>query len=365
MSLQSNDEIPWYVPDRNPTKDRLTFGVEIEISVAFLENEEMIDHHPDDKRPVRGILLGGTKGNLFENGREHIALKLIEAGIAAEVVPESGVQAYKLQNPRAWVIKADDAVAAKPPDGGQGLYSYNPVELVTPPMYYSAEAIQEVKFVMTLLSNTYRCGTVTGLHVHVGNCEKGFPPAVIQSLLATYWAFENHIELIHPRFRWDYAMCPSLRRWSELATTVLQPDSPTLVEDGIEMLLDPENSDLKLLFEATSPNSDLFGIDYATAARSAINIKPLVTEDKGNTVEFRQHAMTLDPVETEHWIRFCVGLVEFADTVSKPPLERFLEDCVHQSPDELSIKDLFEMLGIPREGEYFAKADGIKYDQRG
>jgi hypothetical protein len=184
--MASEIEIPWYVPDRNPPKDRLTFGVELEIAVAFLENEEMVDHHPEDKRSVRGILVDGAQGDLFESGREHIAQTLRNAGIATQVVPEPGTQTYKLEDPRAWIIKLDDAVAAKPPDGGLGLYSYSPVELVTPAMYYSVEAIEEIKFVVAVLTYKYRCGTMTGLHVHVGNSQKGFTPAVIQSLLATY-----------------------------------------------------------------------------------------------------------------------------------------------------------------------------------
>jgi hypothetical protein len=148
------------------------------------------------------------------------------------------------------------------------------------------------------------------------------------------------------------------------SSDLLDPNKP-MVEGGVEYLLDSANRDVITLYEATSPNPALFGGDSDAVNRSAINILPLVKVDKANTVEFRQHAMTLDPVETEHWIRFCVGILEFADTVSKPALERFLEEYVHKSLDELSIKELFETLGMPREGKYFAKADGIKYDQRG
>jgi hypothetical protein len=151
-----------------------------------------------------------------------------------------------------------------------------------------------------------------------------------------------------------------------MATTSDLPDpKKPMIEAGINYLLDSANRDVVTLYEGTSPNQALVSSDLVAANRSAINILPLVKVDKANTVEFRQHAMTLDPVETEHWIRFCVGLLEFADTVSKPALERFLEEYVDKSLDELSIKDLFETLGMPREGKYFAKADGVKYDQRG
>jgi hypothetical protein len=171
-------ETPWHVPPSNPPKDRLTFGVELEVSVASLVAGEK-DRDPEDPRSVYDICTGDKSLTLWQNNRNHIAQTLRSNSIAAEVVPEPGDNSYTRLNPCAWVIASDLAVFETPPDGGEGWYNYSPVELISPAFYYTQEAIDEVKFVMTLMSNTYRCGTTTGLHVHVGNGSRGFPPTII------------------------------------------------------------------------------------------------------------------------------------------------------------------------------------------
>jgi hypothetical protein len=278
-------DLPWYVSPLTPPKDRLTFGVELEVSAAYLVAGEK-DRDPDDPRSVYHISTGDKSLTLWQNNRNHIAETLRSNGIAAEVVPEPGDNSYTRQNPRAWVIASDLAVFEKPPDDGEGWYNYSPVELISPVFYYTQEALDEVKFVMTLMSNTYRCGTTTGLHVHVGNSTKGFPPSVIQKLLGTIWTFKEHLELIHPKVRWDYGMCPSMRRGSTLIGTdeyLKKPEQRTKL-GGFEWLMAPENSDMTELYEATKPNADL----YPESIRSGINIKCLSDEkDAKNTVEFQ------------------------------------------------------------------------------
>jgi hypothetical protein len=90
----------------------------------------------------------------------------------------------------------------------------------SPPLYFSREAIQEVLFVVALLTNKYRlCVTErTDLHVHVGNGEKGFTAETIQNLAATYWTFEAQIEQIHPPWMIDNVIALSFNRASTLAT---------------------------------------------------------------------------------------------------------------------------------------------------
>jgi hypothetical protein len=154
-----------------------------------------------------------------------------------------------------------------------------------------------------------------------------------------------------------------MRRGSTLIGTdeyLKKPEQRTKL-GGFEWLMAPENSDMTELYEATKPNADV----YPESIRSGINIQCLSDEkDTKNTVEFRQHAMTLDRVEAEHWIRACVGLLEFADTVSDVQLKGFLKEHFDDTIDQLSLEKLFQLLGMPREGKYFAKADGFQNDRR-
>ena len=152
--------LPWYVPLSNPEKDRLTFGVEIELSFATLQNKEDPDPDPNDPRNIYGFWEDPYDDRL-ENGRHHVAQSLIKAGIAAEIVPDPGDQPWKAKDPKAWLVKFDADVSMKPPADNR--YVYQPIELNTPPLYYSKEALDEVKYVVTLLTSNYRCGLTTGL----------------------------------------------------------------------------------------------------------------------------------------------------------------------------------------------------------
>lgn len=71
--------------------------------------------------------------------------------------------------------------------------------------------------------------------------------------------------------------------------------------------------------------------------------------------------MTLDPQEIAHWIRFCVGFLEFADTVDPNVLVPVLRNYINDDP---KLEDIINLLGMPREAKYFADADGIITDQR-
>jgi hypothetical protein len=172
--MTGTTELPWFVPASNPRKERLTFGVEIELSLASLDelvHSQDPNSDPDkgDPRKVFGINHGrnnkityndrdGTL--LLRTARQHVADTLIGYGIAAQINPEEGNTYVELQSPRNWLIKSDAAVDEQRPDER---YEYHPVELNSPPFYYSEEAIQEVKHVLTILSNTYRCYLPTSI----------------------------------------------------------------------------------------------------------------------------------------------------------------------------------------------------------
>jgi hypothetical protein len=64
------------------------------------------------------------------------------------------------------------------------------------------------------------------------------------------------------------------------------------------------------------------------------------------------------------WIRLCVGLVEFADTVeSEQILRMFLEKNL-DDPPALGLEQALNVLGMPREAKYFANANGLTEDHR-
>jgi hypothetical protein len=64
------------------------------------------------------------------------------------------------------------------------------------------------------------------------------------------------------------------------------------------------------------------------------------------------------------WIKLCVGLVEFADTVeSEQILHAFLEKHM-EDPPVLGLEEVLNLLGMPREAKYFTNANGLIEDHR-
>ena len=65
------------------------------------------------------------------------------------------------------------------------------------------------------------------------------------------------------------------------------------------------------------------------------------------TVEFRQHKGSLDFEELELWIRFCVQLMMFADSIEKAKLAPFLRFNIGMGVEGCPLDFVLERLGMP------------------
>ena len=65
------------------------------------------------------------------------------------------------------------------------------------------------------------------------------------------------------------------------------------------------------------------------------------------TVEFRQHKGSLDFEELELWIRFCVQLMMFAESIDKANLAPFLRFHIGMGVEECPLDFVLERLGMP------------------
>lgn len=358
----------WYMSTSpgNQATDRLTFGVEIEIVIPCLLPQD-VDPDPKDDRSPYGIMDYGPIDksseyrqyrSTYSNARKHVANTLSSASIPAEASLFDGA-VFTPENPRAWGVQDEDDVY--PPDNTNKDYAWYAIELISPPLYFSQEAIQEVLFVISLLTNKYRlCVTErTDLHVHVGNGQKGFTAETIQNLAATYWTFEAQIEQIHPPWMIDNVIALSFNRSSTLAKrNFLEPEHRNK-SWGLDWLLRSENCNIASLHRAAiifEPPEDPNDPDYHFHTdRGALNLAGVSEITNKKTVEFRQHTCTLDKVAVARWICVCVGLLEFASTVEKGTLEPFLEEHIGHSPDDFSLDDVLKALGMPREAEYYGR----------
>jgi len=376
--MAHNIDPQWYVPQSYVNKERLTFGVEIEFALASLPAGAK-DPHPEDTREAYRISddPSGKEMNLKfkmrrdyvepwhvpgsilnENARNHISKTFTEAGIQNEVITADTIEHadqfanWHPKDPRSWAITHDRDVL--PPDDAPPEYRRHAMELNSPPLYFSPEAVQEVMYVIELVSNTYRCALTrrTALHIHVGNSKIGFSPETLQKLAATYLTFEPALEQTQPYFYIDDLMTASLRRGSELNGEELIPDKEKRTYPNfLEYLLKDEHCDTKILKKAVAT---MFSPEERSDRRGALNFSNIDTgRGTKNTVEFRQHASTFDPQEIAHWIRLCVGFLEFADTVEKSTLRPFLEAHINDKIEDFGLENALLSLGLPREAEYY------------
>ncbi|KAF4635154.1 hypothetical protein G7Y89_g2949 [Cudoniella acicularis] len=201
------------------------------------------------------------------------------------------------RNPKAWQVKEDPSIC--PPNRIdhpriQEAYYFLGIELVSPPYYYSLNALDIVKRSCEVLSITYRisCNESCGFHVHVGNGKKGFDIDTVTRFYATAFMFEPQIDRIHPSHRNHNLYCPRLRQQSRVALQGAL-DGPRPFYTGLGVILNKTKNlnDLHTAFRGSRLNYNMLNL-----------ISP--HWDK-KTIEFRQHESTLDPERVTNWIRFC------------------------------------------------------------
>ncbi len=323
----------------DPPKDNLTFGVELEFAVATIAPGG-IDPHPKDPRPVIG-LCSGPEDSPIKNLNLHIVETLHKAGFSAEV--NTGAATWKREKEESWTVGQDGTIMA--PE--RCYYNWLPMEITSPPYYYSKQALYEIRLVIQVLRDNYRvsCNRSCGTHVHVGGGHKGFDVKTIKNVLATIWTFEPQIETIHPKYRvQNLDFCPSFRADSELArnnTLAGKLDIRAGLEDILSASSLAELEDLSYASEKAMAGGGRLAYHLGDISGSfpASNLYK-------RTIEFRQHKGTLDFEELELWIKFCVLLLQFADSVDQKILFPFLRAHVEQSVEKYPLERVLKRLGM-------------------
>lgn len=367
----------------------LTFGVELEFMIAGLQ-EDSKDPHPKDPRPVDdrfSWLHAGLRAD--EDILDHIGRTLFENGVRSEECPDTKRNNFIVDYPESWVVTSDPSIQPPPlPEHHRhyGVFKYHKVELNSPALYFNENSLAAVAQVCGIMTSSYRVHTnwSCALHVHVGESRRGFSLRTQQNLMATLLTFEPQFQKIHPSaFRGApdnlYPYAPDLRNWSSLRDLpglhVPTRQSSAREKADIERefltraldeIFEAELGDLQRLASFKGPRRE------GTDGRMAYNIKNLYDAPAGTlgepkskrTVEFRQHEGTMDPERVVNWIRFCAGLLEFADTVKqetlRPFLERHLELPDATGPAVLNMGQILTALGMYDIAGYYHNLVGVE-----
>ncbi|CAG8953843.1 hypothetical protein HYFRA_00006735 [Hymenoscyphus fraxineus] len=362
-------------------RDRLTYGVELEFAVAGLA-PEFEDPAPNDPRSVRGVLGTARPDNQDKvNIRvlKYIASILTSYGIPAEAregTPPSALNPienpWTAKDPKSWIVTTDDSIEPT----ADGDYYFHKIEITSPAFYYGKTSLEAVSQVCGVLNSNLRIqlNDSMALHVHVGNGTKGFTTETVRGVMATAFTFEPQIEKIHPEsFRGEYKYAPNLRDFSRLRNMQewMKPSGTGLTKHEVfyrEARYLTQSLNKILACDDIQEIADLtaYSRPEVDGARMAYNINYLVSPQPGTigvegskkTIEFRQHEGTVDPRRVVNWIRFCVGLVEFADTCEPETLNNFLRRNIHDSLNIMNMGMICEALGMRRIGWYYHQIVG-------
>lgn len=332
-----------------------TFGVELELIVCGIPEGEPIPNPQDTPQVAFPTSAVKDYADILEDNEYDADM---DSGFAnngpccqaiADVLCNAGIPAFPYFRARrskwqagewelgGWEVKTDESIRVNEdedtpffkwdPNSQDYMDAFNPyqhhiIEIVSPvlrkgftgnPLLDDAD-FEQVGRVANIIQTHFRafCNRTTGLHVHVGNgLGRAFEISTMQKLMAFLWTFEPGIEKVHPPRRRDTgrknAFCRPLR--SQVHHQYTFRSSREMI-DAIMSCTNIRQLGM-LLARWGNTNTGRYG---------AYNIENLAHDfawEMKKTMEFRQHAGTINPDKIKLWAKFCVQLVNYAMTA--PP----------------------------------------------
>ncbi|MCJ1318894.1 hypothetical protein MMC15_004226 [Xylographa vitiligo] len=270
----------------------ITFGVEVECVLRmtkdqYSENEARFKESPHS---YKNSFSNSSYASIFE--------VLSTAGIPINIGYQDPLD--DSWNDR-WTIKEDSSIEAFEAHGGNiPDHEYKNLELVSRILPLTDESLEEIEAEIQNIRTRYTLITneSTGLHVHVGDGNRGFALQTLKRFSILVITFEHIIESIHPDARISVDGMQQCKR-SSWGTRNIHDISSTVEEcQSFEELRTLMNPELTKKYAYNFGNLSL--TEYLPKM----------------TIEFRQHEGVVDPERITNWAKFVTGLVNFSHAVS-------------------------------------------------
>lgn len=298
----------------------LTFGVEIEFILAFIRTREWELRYETIK--AKGLGTGEVRlAELIEMDQERSAIvdSLRGASIPVNHLGEVDTTRWSVESDGS-VYSTEEEKQNRTPRFANGQeyllteeewkkLTYCSVEVKSCVLPFNAYSLQEVeRVVQTIVKNhAVYVNWTCGLHVHVGNQNFGFPIQTLKTFATLVTCFEQQINEIHPRHRLVSDFCL-------LESTAFHPEDRTPMR--IAEIIDQ--------FETVKDIINRFGMDRndpeVIQYNWCYNFNNLLWREDRQTIEFRQHASTLDSAAILRWIQFACTSVAIAHKLPKEAL---------------------------------------------
>ena len=299
---------------------QLTFGVELEFIVRF----RLADYEP---------ARAGGEGIFWHPSQRLTRIKQLGAVLRAHVITilqEAGLDVNDVQdkaNYQKWTVDTDGSISWDdlPLSVGLGYYG---IEVKSPAFYYSDWALTQIQKVVILVRSNFEVfvNESCALHVHVGNCHAGFPLQTLKNFCMLATVFERQFDMLHPLHR---LTSPFARRVAG-QFPLMAPLAKAQTING---------------FETIGQLTDCYHLkkNGQHEGYMAYNFLNLTTRPL-RTIEFRQHAGSLDPEATTRWAQLATSLVMSAHDVGVHGFAQLIYDHSHDS--DYSITDLLQDLNL-------------------
>lgn len=308
---------------------RLTFGVELEFIVLY--DPEV---YQDALLDARGTIwpaptLHHKFGVLV---RKHMIRLLNENGFPTNEYPDVDFS--------KWTVATDGTVA--PVDKSANWYA---IELKTPVLDISRQALKQVEKVVELLVSRFKLyvNESCGLHVHVGNEDRGFPLRTIKNFCSLISIFEHQLDSLHSP---DRLKSPYAKATRTVYSSVATATDKLLLIDSLDSV-----DNVIAWFHPINSDDESCGDGDKYMAFNFFNLHSSLPEPL-RTIEYRQHRGTLDPELITNWIMVATNLVSMSHTDSKGFFRQLIELEKHNA--NYTVLDLFNDLRLSDLAEFYA-----------
>ncbi|KAI9696014.1 MAG: hypothetical protein M1836_005845 [Candelina mexicana] len=294
----------------------LTFGIELEFYVKvympkYINADELIP-----------LLVAADPDH-----RPYLRTRYLTQKVYNEIICAISNSGYKAGwsdwlDGEAWLIMDDSTITVPrvPPQDAQD-WIYMSAELKSPVLRFDLNSLNEITSVINQLTSRYSISInqSCGFHVHVGNSVHGFPLQTLKNFYTLAAAYENQIQSIHPPDRLDHHFCAPISSYLPMSI--------------------PKKA--AIIAEASSIEDFVMLVTNPLSRYTAYNLHGLV-HGPFKTIEFRQHAGTMDIPAIAHWVRFVGGLVAWAHAAGPHHLLWLLQK-VNENPDMQFTELLYEL----------------------
>ena len=298
----------------------LTFGVEIEFILAYFQTpewearfefgkvQEMPDYHfvlaeYSEKVQMRSEIISSLRKAGFgvnDEGAANSTLWSVEGdGSVGPTLAEMESRALIFANGRQRSLSDEERKKLR----------FCDVEVKSCVLPFNRDSLNAVaRGVRTVVENhAVYVNQTCGLHVHVGNQTLGFPVQTVKNFATLVTCFEKQFNQFHPLHRLQSQYCI-------LETTAFHPSErdPRRMAQIIDRFQTIEDVINRFGRERNEP--DVYENHWA------YNLNNLLFRPDRRTIEFRQHAGTLDSAAIDRWIKLACTSITISHSIPKQAL---------------------------------------------